>query len=51
MELEGYNIIQRHRALMIHIRKEYGVNWLMNSIHGSDSRESAKREIDLVFNF
>ncbi|PYZ94510.1 nucleoside-diphosphate kinase [Salipaludibacillus keqinensis] len=32
------------------IRGDFGVQVSMNIIHGSDSEESAKREIDLFFN-
>ena len=31
------------------IRKEFGINVEQNSIHGSDSQESAKREISFFF--
>ena len=32
------------------IRKEYGLNIQENSVHGSDSEENAKKEIEYFFN-
>lgn len=57
--LEGDDAIARNRAVMGRtnpidadpgtIRKDFGVNMQRNSVHGSDSPESAKREIGLCF--
>lgn len=57
--LHGKNIIKKLRNLMGStnpktaltgtIRSDYSDNILENTIHGSDSRESAKREINLFF--
>ena len=57
--LEGEDAITRNRAVMGRtnpvdadpgtIRKDFGVNMQRNSVHGSDSPESAKREIALCF--
>lgn len=56
---EGENVISVARQMMGKtnpadaapgtIRGDYGINVGMNIIHGSDSPESAKREIDLWF--
>ena len=32
------------------IRKKYGISIDKNSVHGSDSEENAKKEIDFFFN-
>jgi nucleoside-diphosphate kinase len=60
MVWEGDNAIQVCRALMGKtnpqdaapgtIRGDFGIQTGRNLIHGSDSQESAKREIDLFFN-
>ena len=57
--LEGENAILRNRevmgatnpvdALPGTIRKDFGVNLQRNSVHGSDSEKTAKREIALCF--
>lgn len=57
--LEGEDAITRNRAVMGTtnpvdaepgtIRKDFAVNMQRNSVHGSDSPESAKREIGLCF--
>ena len=57
--LEGDDAIARNRATMGKtnpvdaeagtIRKEFAVNLQRNSVHGSDSPETAKREIALCF--
>jgi nucleoside-diphosphate kinase len=57
--LEGEDAIAKNRAVMGStnpvdaeagtIRKDFGVNMQRNSVHGSDSSESAKREIALCF--
>lgn len=57
--LHGKNIIQKLRdligstdpkkALTGTIRSDYSSNTLENIIHGSDSKKSAKREINLFF--
>lgn len=59
MVWEGENVIQVARQMMGAtnpaealpgtIRGDYGVQVGMNVIHGSDSRESAEREINLFF--
>jgi len=58
--LDGENAIQKNRDLMGAtdpkkakdgtIRKLYGISIDKNSVHGSDSTESAKAEIDFFFN-
>ena len=58
--LEGENAIQKNRDIMGAtnpseakegtIRKMFAISIDKNSVHGSDSPESAKREIDLFFN-
>ena len=60
MILDGENAIQKNRELMGAtdprkakegtIRKLYGISIEKNSVHGSDSTESAKAEIDFFFN-
>jgi nucleoside-diphosphate kinase len=57
--LEGENAIAKNRLAMGStnpvdaepgsIRKDFGVNMQRNSVHGSDSTESAAREIALCF--
>ena len=59
MILEGENAIQENRRIMGAtdpknaeegtIRKEYGISIDKNSVHGSDSPENAKKEIDFFF--
>ena len=56
MVLEGENAIEENRKLMGAtdpnnaangtIRKEYGISIDKNSVHGSDSTDNAKKEID-----
>ena len=58
--LDGENAIQKNRDLMgatdpkkakdNTIRKLYGISIDKNSVHGSDSLENAKAEIDFFFN-
>jgi len=58
--LDGENVIQKNRDLMGAtdpkkakdgtIRKLYGISIDKNSVHGSDSLENAKAEIDFFFN-
>ena len=58
--LDGENAIQKNRDLMgatdpkkakdNTIRKLYGISIDKNSVHGSDSLENAKTEIDFFFN-
>ena len=58
--LDGENAIQKNRDLMgatdpkkakdNTIRKLYGISIDKNSVHGSDSSENAKTEIDFFFN-
>lgn len=60
MVLEGENVISRWRELMGAtdpakasegtIRKMFGIDVEKNSVHGSDSPESAKYEISYFFN-
>ena len=60
MILEGENAISRNRELMGGtdplkakegtLRKMYGLSIDKNSVHGSDSTENAKIEIDFFFN-
>ena len=60
MILDGENAIQKNRDLMGAtnpkkakdgtIRKLYGISIDKNSVHGSDSLENAKAEIDFFFN-
>ena len=60
MILDGENAIQKNRDLMgatdpkkakdNTIRKLYGISIDKNSVHGSDSLENAKAEIDFFFN-
>ena len=59
MILEGENAIQKNRQLMGStnpkeaeegtLRKMYGISIDKNSVHGSDSAENAKNEIDFFF--
>ena len=59
MILEGDNAIQQHRKIMGAtdpkkaqdgtIRKKYGISIDKNSVHGSDSLENAKKEIEFFF--
>ena len=59
MVLEGDNSIENYRKIMGAtdpknaesgtIRKEYGISIDKNSIHGSDSIENAKKEIEFFF--
>lgn len=47
--LEGYDAIGRVRKINEDLRRSYAVNMTQNTVHGSDSPESAKREIALFF--
>jgi len=59
MVLKGNNVIDKVRQLNGHtnpnlaaentIRNLYGTNLTYNAVHGSDSKETAKREINLWF--
>ena len=59
MILEGENAVAANRKLMgatnpkeaeeHTIRKLYGISIDKNSVHGSDSLENAKKEIDFFF--
>ena len=59
MILEGENAILKNRKLMgatdpkkaeeNTIRKQYGISIDKNSVHGSDSSENAKKEINFFF--
>ena len=60
MILEGENAIAVNRKIMGAtdpkqaddgtIRKEFGISIDKNSVHGSDSRDNAKKEINFFFN-
>lgn len=50
IELTGENAIKRVREINVEIRKQYAIGTTQNTVHGSDSPESAKREIELFFN-
>ncbi len=60
MILEGENAISINRKIMGAtdpqkadkgtIRKEFGISIDKNSVHGSDSQDNAKKEIDFFFN-
>ena len=60
MILEGENAITINRKIMGAtdpekadkgtIRKEFGISIDKNSVHGSDSKDNAKKEIDFFFN-
>ena len=60
MILEGENAIIINRKIMGAtdpekadkgtIRKEFGISIDKNSVHGSDSKDNAKKEIDFFFN-
>ena len=60
MILEGENAIAKNRQLMGAtdplkadegtIRKMFGISIDKNSVHGSDSKENAKKEINFFFN-
>ena len=60
MMLEGKNAVLKNRKLMgatnpkdaeeNTIRKLYGISIDKNSVHGSDSLENAKKEIEFFFN-
>ncbi|MBA1340156.1 MAG: nucleoside-diphosphate kinase [Pelagibacterales bacterium] len=60
MILEGENAVSKNRELMGAtdpikadegtLRKMYGISIDKNSVHGSDSLENAKKEIDFFFN-
>ena len=60
MILEGENAISINRKIMGAtdpqkadkgtIRKEFGISIDKNSVHGSDSKDNAKKEIDFFFN-
>ncbi|WP_341665306.1 nucleoside-diphosphate kinase [Vibrio sp.] len=57
--LEGENVIARYRELMGKtnpeeaacgtLRADYAIDMRLNSVHGSDSPESAAREIEFFF--
>ena len=59
MVLEGDNAIVKNREIMGAtnpkdaakgtIRNLYGISLDKNSVHGSDSKENAKKEIDFFF--
>tara|TARA_B100000214_G_C23670044_1_gene491501 strand:- start:213 stop:620 length:408 start_codon:yes stop_codon:yes gene_type:complete len=59
MVLEGENAIEENRKIMGTtdpknaengtIRKEYGISIDKNSVHGSDSLDNAKKEIEFFF--
>ncbi len=47
MILGGPDIVKKHRAFIPEIRRIYSSSVMKNAIHGSDSAESAKREIQI----
>lgn len=57
--LEGENAIEKNREIMGKtdsreaaegtIRREFGIDVTLNSVHGSDSPETAKKEIEFFF--
>jgi nucleoside-diphosphate kinase len=47
--LEGEDAVKRNREVMGTIRKSYAESIEANSVHGSDSDENAKIEIDFFF--
>ena len=59
MVLEGENVVQENRRIMGAtdpknaedgtLRKLYGISIDKNSVHGSDSQDSAKKEINFFF--
>lgn len=59
MVLEGENAIQKNREIMGNtdplkaadgtIRRDFGTNVERNAVHGSDSIETAKKEIEFFF--
>ena len=59
MILEGENAVSKNRQLMgatdplkaeeVTLRKKYGISIDKNSVHGSDSVENGKKEIDFFF--
>ena len=59
MILEGENVISKNRDLMGStdpkqaqentIRKKFGISIDKNSVHGSDSKENALKEINFFF--
>lgn len=59
MVLEGEDVITRNRTIMgatdpakadpKTIRKDYGLNIEKNTVHGSDSEETARKEISYFF--
>lgn len=58
--LEGYNAVEKYRTIMGAtnpenaesgtIRKLFALNVQENSVHGSDSEENARKEIQFFFN-
>ena len=60
MVLEGENAISVNRKIMGStdpqqaeegtIRKQFGISLDKNSVHGSDSEDNAKKEIEFFFN-
>ncbi|MFZ5354772.1 MAG: nucleoside-diphosphate kinase [Bacillota bacterium] len=49
IELAGEDAISAVRRINDEIRKNYRINTTQNTVHGSDSPESAEREIILFF--
>lgn len=49
VELEADEAVKKLRAVNDEIRVLWGVSTTKNTVHGSDSPESAKREIQLFF--
>lgn len=50
MVWEGQDVINGGRKLVETIRSDFSVSTSRNIVHGSDSTESAKSEIDFWFN-
>jgi hypothetical protein len=44
------DVIIDDMAIMISLRSVYGTDKTHNAVHSSDSKDSAAREVDLVFN-
>lgn len=47
--IKGKDCINRVRNINNDLRNKFGINNTQNTVHGSDSKESAEREITLFF--
>ena len=47
--LYGENAVEKYRSVVKEIRARYAINKTENAVHGSDSVESARTEINLFF--